>query len=790
MRLRKKTIWRLALVAVALVVAAGVIVPMLDADRFGARVKASLSAALGREVEIGKVHLDLFGGPGFSVDKVVIHDDPAEGPEPFAYVDSLAARVSFKSFWTGRLEFSNLRLEDASVNLTRPAGGHWNFEDLLGRTAGAAAARIRVPEIQIRSGRINFKLGDTKSIFYLADASLDVIPPSSPGGEWRVRFEGSPARTDRGGQDFGEFSARGRWQPDGNGGRIEGSIELERSLLSDWVRLVRGHDLGVHGRISARANLTGPLSDVQIKGQVQIRDIHRWDLLPPHGDGWPLDYRGKLDLISQNLTLETVPPEGGTLPLSLEFRAAGYLAQPHWAVLVKLDHMPLAPLPEVARNMGQQLPEALTVDGDLSGAIGYSPDTGVRGLVSSGETAVTIPGVPPIKLASARLLFDGDRVRLQPAQFEASGQTATAAGEYVWPAQELRADITAPELSVGGKQPDGPRLFGGVPVLDQLTSGSWKGQLEYWKQGDPPGHWTGSFHIRAASVAVPGIADPVELASARVALHNGGVVMDHIQGRAGAIAFKGEYRYAAGAERPDQVHLIAASVDAGEVERLLMPSLHREENLLERALRFGRTRVPGWLRSRHAEAAIEIGSLTAAGLPFGKVQMHVRWDGTAIEATDVTAQVGGGSLSGQWSANLHGSRPSYRATARLRRFDWMDGKWEGRGVLQTAGTGADLLKNFRIEGSFQGRSVTLASDTQADTVTGSFVWGMRQGRPVLRVSALAMTVGETSFKGEGATGPDGRLYLNLTDGQNQLRMGATFSPFQLELLPAAGPGGS
>ena len=53
MRLRKKTIWRLGLAGVALVVVAGLVAPLVDAHRFGARVKASLSQALGREVEIG-----------------------------------------------------------------------------------------------------------------------------------------------------------------------------------------------------------------------------------------------------------------------------------------------------------------------------------------------------------------------------------------------------------------------------------------------------------------------------------------------------------------------------------------------------------------------------------------------------------------------------------------------------------------------------------------------------------------------------------------------------------------
>jgi AsmA protein len=777
--------WRLAGAALALVLAAGLVAPLLDAGRFGERVRTSLREALGREVEIGNVHLNLFGGPGFSVDRVVIHEDPAAGIEPFAYVDSLDARVSFKSLWTGRLEFSSLTLDGASVNLARPEHGRWNVEYLLGRTAGAAAkAGMRLPEIQVRGGRINFKFGDTKSTFYLAESSVDVIPPSSPGGAWRARFEGEPARTDRGSQGFGRFTASGRWWPNrDNGGRIEASIEMQRSSLSDMIRLAHGHDLGVHGQISSQATLSGPLSDIQIAGHAQLRDIHRWDLMPPHGEGWPLDYRGKLDAISQVLTFETVPPAGGTLPVSLQLRVSGYLSQPSWSAQVTFDHMPLAPLPEVARHMGQQLPDTVTLTGELNGTIGYSPETGVQGTVSSGETAVTIPGAPPIRLASAQIRFDGDSMRLLRTEFEAGKQVATVEGGYAWHTEALDAAIVASGMRIGGEQPDAPRLFGSVPVIGQLTKGSWRGQIEYRKQGDLPGVWTGTMQVAGAAVEVPGLAGPIELTSARAALHDGGVVVDRIQGRAGAIQFKGEYRYTPGAARPDQIVISVPSAEAQDLEQLLMPALRRDDTLIQRALRFGRTSTPEWLESRHADIAIEIGTLTLWDMPFQKVRAHARWEGTTIEASDVAAQLGSVSLGGRLSVSLRGRLPAYRAAARFRGVRWMNGKWDGKGTLQTAGAGADLLTNLRLEGSFQGHSIALAADTAAETVSGDYAFSVRRGLPLLRFSDLTMTVGDASFKGQGATAPDGRLYFDFSDGQKQMRLGATLSPPHLALLP-------
>jgi len=106
----------------ALLVAIGIIAPFLGANRFAEQIRSGLEAALGRRVEFGDVHFSLFRGPGFTIDKVVIHEDAAYGAEPFAYVEALKARPRLVPLILGRLEFRSLRLEDAIVNLTRRCG--------------------------------------------------------------------------------------------------------------------------------------------------------------------------------------------------------------------------------------------------------------------------------------------------------------------------------------------------------------------------------------------------------------------------------------------------------------------------------------------------------------------------------------------------------------------------------------------------------------------------------------------------------------------------------------------
>ncbi len=111
--------------------------PYLSADAFGGRIRVALERALHRKVEIQAARFTLLRGPGFSLLGVVIHDDPASGAEPFAYVNSIDARVSLLGLLRGKMEFSSLRLAGPSVNLVKTEAGPWNFQALLGASPQA-----------------------------------------------------------------------------------------------------------------------------------------------------------------------------------------------------------------------------------------------------------------------------------------------------------------------------------------------------------------------------------------------------------------------------------------------------------------------------------------------------------------------------------------------------------------------------------------------------------------------------------------------------------------------------
>jgi len=439
---------------------AGIIAPFLGANRYAEQIRSGLEAALGRRVEIGDVHFNLFTGPGFTVGNVVIHEDPAYGAEPIAYVKTLEARPRLWPLMLGRLEFTSLRLDDAIVNLTRVdagPGAAWDIAKLLHSTRFEA-----LPALHVRSGRINFKFGDIKSVFYIMNADLDISPPGSAKGVWQMQFSGEPARTDRPARGFGSLTAYGTWRPTG---KLDLNVQLERSAISEMISLIYGRDIGVHGVVTARARLAGPPSDLHINGALNVQDVHRWDLLPQHGTGWPFEFEGRLDLPGERLELDSHSAANEAPPLAIRFRVADYLSHPHWGVAFNWNRFQIEPLLQLARHLGAQFPDGLRMEGTLDGAIGYSEQGSWQGQLAFRDAAVTIPDSAPIRFEQAALLFDGVHVRLPEAVARTSGDDlARIEAAYEIANGGFDLSIATESMKVEGLQTQASLVA--VPVLE------------------------------------------------------------------------------------------------------------------------------------------------------------------------------------------------------------------------------------------------------------------------------------------------------------------------------------
>jgi AsmA family len=772
---RKGKAWRAVAGAVLLLAVLVAAVPHFPADRFRPRIQDSLERALGRKVEMGEVRFSLLTGPAFSVERVVIHDHPTIGIEPLAYVNLLTARLSLWSLLRGHVEFSSVVLDDASINLVKGDSARWNFESLLNRNFLTAFPAVHI------LGRLNFKFGDTKSVFYVTNADLDVTPPAGRSGQWKVSFTGEPARTDRPARGFGSLEAKGRW----NGERLDLDLRVDQNAVGEIIALVRGQHVGIHGLVSSRLHLAGPLDNLRITGNLMLQDIHRWDQMPTHGNEWPLNVAGRLNLLAQTIEIESHSASGQTPPIGVRFRASDYLSQPHWGVSVNWNQFPLEPLIELARHMGAEIPPKLKVAGTLDGAIGYAGQGSLQGELGFHDTVVTIPDSAPMRFEAARMLFDRGHLHLTPAVVRTTqDDQAQIEADYTFDTQDFALTISTGSMDVASLRAQ--VALAAVPWMEQVQSGHWKGQLRYtWRppnvEDEEETGWTGKIELEDAQLPLPGLADPLRIEAANAQIVGPSVVLDHMRARVGEIEAQGEYRYEPGAARPHRLKVVFAELDAAELERVLMPALARRGGLIARAFR--RVPVPDWLARQHIDGTVQIAALTIGDTRFEHVRGRLLWDALKVELTGIQARLENGSVTGALAVNLRGARPSYRLVSRLRAMDCRSGKVDTETVLETAGTGAELLENLHAEGTFTGRALELASLPLLKSVSGSykFVWARKA--PRLLLTDLQLATGTEVFTGRGATQDDGRLLVQLSSGSREMRVSGSLAQLHVDETP-------
>jgi hypothetical protein len=435
-----------------------------QAERLRPAVRAALEQALQRRVEInGAVRYRWFSpgstGPAISVADVVIHDDPKLSPEPVAYVTTLDASPRWLPILTGRIEFSRLTLNSPSVNLTRTSQGRLNVRPFLAGLASARDSGSALPEIRVRSGRLNFKQDVRKGTIYLTALDLDLRPTESSG--FNISLTTEAARTDRPPIGFGSFSGQGRLtllperEPE-----LDLTLDLDRSPLADVLMLIDGQRSEIGGRVSARVHLTGAVSKLKLDGRMDLEGFQRWNLPGFKPGALTLFYRGEADLIRPAVLLETAPGSRSGVPLKVRFRLSESYSRPRWGLVAAADRIPLNLLAEVARAVGFRSTDDATAEGTASGALGISgslpgPQGGFifEGEGFSGEYRYARGEDQPHRVTLECSQLEADQFRLRGARLRLRGTAENWTGvvdgrggrgmvEVVPPRNEIRLSMS------------------------------------------------------------------------------------------------------------------------------------------------------------------------------------------------------------------------------------------------------------------------------------------------------------------------------------------------------------
>ena len=754
---------RILLFAVAALLAAGWYVPRISADHYRDRVHAALEKALGRQVEIGLLRFRLLPTPGLTIENVTIGEDPNIGAEPVAYVETLLAVPRITSLFGGPLEFASVDLGDASVNLTRvdraQAGVSWNFTSLLKPEVLAA-----FPSVHMRGGRINFKLGDTKSLFYLLNTDVDLWPPDSEKAPWTLRVHAEPARTDRPQRGFGSFVVRGQWLQSNRTATLD--VKLEQSELGDMLTLFNGYESGIHGDVSGDAHLAGPLNRIGIAGRMTLANLHGWSQTPPGGSGWRFAIGGAIDATGQTIDL-SAKVAGGQSPLALRYRVSDYLRRPRWAVTVNLNHFALAPVPDIARHLGFPIPADFKFDGTADGAVGYSMPDGLPrmdGRMNLTHSTFIVAGAPPLSIPSAELHFGGSAIALEATEItNESRETAAIAGSWDADGGKLNVELSSDGMSIAALRRQ--ISLAGIPLLGNATSGTWSGDLKYHEQV-----WSGNLNLMDAEIPFEAFSEPLHVVSADATIDGAGLSLKHVDLSIGGIAAQAEYRYDALAPRPHKFRITVPEASGPVLEKVLMPTLRRG-NFLTYAFNFGRVPQPDWLRNMRADGTIQASQLDLGGGHFTNLRARVIWNGMNVRLASLESQFGEAAFQGAATIHLAGRQPAYDVQGKVSGLAWRGGVVAADGILSTSGTGTALLTNMRAQGSFDGRNIeskdiVFAGPEVYESVSGTFDWAF----PRLRLPQLVMKSGADIFQGSGEMGDSGQLSVKVSDGSKRTQV--------------------
>jgi len=358
--------------------------PLINVNRLRRRIATSMSQSLGRPVHLDRVSIHLLPIPGFTLENLVVSEDPSFGYEPVIRANRVIATLRVSSLWRRQVEFSTIRFDvdqygsGPSLNIVRNAAGHWNLEQILTQAAHANTAPTqqskagpapRFPYIEATGARVNLKFGDEKMPFSLTDADFALWLPQPD--QWHVRLQGRPARTDTNASDTGLLRLEGILQ------RAAKMSEVPVDLRASWngtplgeaSRLVTGSDMGWRGFAGSSATLTGTLGNAQLTTSLHLADLRRADFIPFKSLDVIIDCKSQADVTAAVLHDPTCTADDGKLTAiadTLTFTAAPQ------GLRIGTAKTPITYFLDWARLFSPDIPATLNGQGDLSGSITYS----------------------------------------------------------------------------------------------------------------------------------------------------------------------------------------------------------------------------------------------------------------------------------------------------------------------------------------------------------------------------------------------------------------------------------
>ena len=678
---------RVILIAAAVLLVLFVLRP--GASRLKSRIIYSMSAAVGRPVDIGSVHLRFLPRPGFELESLVVYDDPSFGAEPILRSSEVTAFVRVLSLLRGHIEIAELDLTEPSLNLVHGVNGQWNMEALLERTvhsplAPTAKSRSEVrpgfPYIEATSARINFKSGPEKKAYALTNADFSLWQESE--NAWGVRLKAQPFRTDMNLNDTGMLQVDGTWRRAASlrDTPLQVSVNLSRAQLGQLSKLFSGNDQGWRGAVQFDVVLTGTPNHLNIESNVQVDDFRRYDITL--GQALRLvGHCGALYAASDHAFREincNGPVGKGAITLK------GEVARPigtSYDLEVTAESIPAAAVLALIERAKKNLPDDLTAQGTANGSFTFTRNDNLpnghyegRGelkdlqLASASLKSEIGPQTIPFALTEGGVRRNsGVRVTSMAGPHLEIGPFSVPGGRS---GPNVRGSINRAgyEFSISGESEIGvafraARLMGlptlqagadGMAQLDLRMAGSWTGLRSGPETALSGPQITGTAKLRNARIVLRGTGDPIAVTSADLLLTGESTRVTKLSARVAGALWNGSLTMPRGcrtvADCPVDFDLRTNQVAFSDVTEWVDPV--PKERPWYRSLAPASTGAPNFLAGVRASGRISADHVQLRSVVATQLSAKVALDSGKLQIEDLRFNALGGKHRGEWHADF------------------------------------------------------------------------------------------------------------------------------------------
>jgi len=273
---------------VVLAVLAALLLPTLvNLERYRSVLASRVAKALGREVTLGSLRVDLWGGIGAEAKDIQIAQAPGFGSEPFLAADVLRVRVQLLPLLRGQVKVSTAVLERPRIRLMHAKDGRWSVDDLVKSHAAPPSPKppaetvrpgrapllggLLLNEVAVKNGEITL-FDQTRSpglTLTLADLDL-TVRQASVTDSLEVRYRAKIVSPGVGRlESSGQIATADVENP-----VLDFTVALRDVEVAPWQALFVGTGgTKLSGALSAEVKLTGPLNRAAFTGSLNLKPV-------------------------------------------------------------------------------------------------------------------------------------------------------------------------------------------------------------------------------------------------------------------------------------------------------------------------------------------------------------------------------------------------------------------------------------------------------------------------------------------------------------------------------------